>query len=725
MINVLRDAGYDVRQSYDEGVIGVAFDIDPTERSLAVMAEREHRADAESMRALFRPASVLVVADGEREGRVARAVARSIAGSGYGGAVRVVAGLPDDGVGPVDLVLVGAPADRVAAIVDHAGRLGARAAVVLSWGFGETGPEGLRRQADLVRAARDRGMRLVGPQSFGLVTDGALGRLNATPCGDPPPAGGVGLFCQSAAAGHALFEEARARRVGLGTFVSAGNRADVSGNDVMQFWVEDAATTVAAVYLESIGNPRKFTRVARRLSAAKPVVAVVSGRTGQVVPAGHPVRTSREPPRVLEELLRQAGVVRVGDTRELLDVAMLLQAQPLPAGDRVAVLTNSASQTGLLAEVVRAHGLDVAAGGLALAPDADAGAYRAALEELEARSDWDALVVAHVPVLAVPDRGVAAAIAEAAARSARPTAAFVLGLRGCTEDLSHADGERVVTVPAFASGEGAVRALAAAARYARWRRAERGVHRVPPGVDHRRAVDLVRRLAAEATTAGPVTLDRHRTAEVLAHYGIGLWPTRTVRTADEAVAAARDFGWPVAVKTADVRRRPRLDLGGVRLDLAGEGEVRDAVGHLLDGRREGALEVQPMAPRGVACTVRATEDALYGPVVSFGIAGDAVELLGDVAYGIPPLTDVDVGEMVRAVRAAPRLFGYGGAPPADVAALEDLLARVAALADDLPEVAHLALDPVVVGERGLVVLAARLEVARPTGGGDRRRVLPG
>ncbi len=270
-------------------------------------------------------------------------------------------------------------------------------------------------------------------------------------------------------------------------------------------------------------------------------------------------------------------------------------------------------------------------------------------------------------------------------------------------------------------------ALAAAARYARWVRADRGTPVAPTGIDHRAALELVRTLATGLPGGGSVVLDRARTTEVLGHYGIALWPAETARTAEEAVEAARRFGGPVAVKTADPRRRHRLDLGGVRLDVAGDVEVRDAVAHLTAaaGEEGGSVEVQPMAPLGVACVIRAREDELYGPVVSFGLAGDAVDLLGDVAHGIPPLTDVDVREIVRSVHAAPRLFGAAGAPPVDVHALEDLLARVAVLGDDLPDVANLVLDPVLVAEEGLAVLGARIELARPARSGAQRRSLPG
>jgi acyl-CoA synthetase (NDP forming) len=306
----------------------------------------------------------------------------------------------------------------------------------------------------------------------------------------------------------------------------------------------------------------------------------------------------------------------------------------------------------------------------------------------------------------------------------------VLGLHGVT-DLLTAPGPdgRAWTVPAYSTPEGAVAALGAVVRYAAWRGADRGRPVAPAGVDRNRARRLVREHLAAASGGGPLRLARPDAAELLACYGIDLWPARSVSSPDEAVAAAEELGWPVAVKSTASRLRHRADLGGVRLDIEGPEELRGDVVQLQEraatlGAHYAPLEVQPMAPAGVACVVRSTEDPLFGPVVSFGLAGDATELLGDIAHAIPPLTDVDVAELVRSVRAAPRLFGYRGLPPADVAALEDVIARVSVLAADHPEVRTLELHPVVVSERGAAVLSARLELAAASRTDTSRRSLP-
>lgn len=735
MLRVFRDAGYDVHHRLEEGVITVAFDVDPTARSVAVMAEREHRADALSMRAVLGAGSVVVVAEGE-PAPLARRAAQNALAAAPAGAVHLVgpalAGIPgtwwptlDDVPAPLDLAVVAAPEARLAPVVRAVARLGVRGVVVLSGADDGVRPVPEDRRS-LVRQARDEGMRVVGPESFGLVARGEAYRLDVSLARALPPDGGVSLFCQSAAAGLAMLDGARARGLGLATFLSAGHRADVSGNDAMQFWSDHEPTRVGCVYLESIGNPRKFTRVARRLSARIPVVGLVSGQTGQAVPPGHEVRTSREPRRVLDELLRQSGVIRTSSMAEMLDVAQLLSTQPVPSGDRVAVVSNSGSLGALVADVARAGGLR-AIEPLILAPFAPAAAYEAALRRVRGRTDWDALVVVHSPPLGETDSAVAAAIAAAAADDDRPVVTCTHGLHGVPAPLRVRTPVGEAAVPAFAGVEEAVRALARAAAYGRWLAgAESGPLAPPSGTDPRRAHGLVRAEAAGMARDTTRPLSPEAVATLLGCYGVEVWPARLVRSAEEAVAAADDLGWPVAVKSGAPHLRHRLDLGGVRLDVADAGDLRAVADELLAGEHGGpaVLAVQSMAPRGVACVVRAVEDELYGPVLSFGVAGDASELLGDVAYRIPPIGVGELEEMVRSVRAAPRLLGHGGAPPVDLAPLVDLLARVAALKDDLPEVAEVVLNPVLVGVAGAVTLEAEVVLAQPRRVDGARRVLP-
>ncbi|WP_225754582.1 GNAT family N-acetyltransferase [Actinotalea sp. Marseille-Q4924] len=758
MIAVFREAGYAVSQRLDDGILTVSFDLDPTERSREVMADREHRAEARSMRGLLDPASVLVVVAGEddsdRERRLASAVVRHLVGSGSPGRRPVVhvvdPAVPDDDIADatgdlhryatveevpsaVDLLVLAVPAATSADVVRRCARLRPRGVVVLSGGFAEVGPHGLALQRDLLRSAHAAGMRVVGPASFGFVRqgtgeDGSFRTVNASLAQDLPEPGRLALLCQSAPLAVGLLESARRRRIGVSTFLSSGNRADVSGNDAMQFWTDDPATDVVGLYLESIGNPRKFSRVARRLAATKPVVVLTAGRSGHVLPAGHAVRLTRVPRQALEELLRQSGVIRVDSQHQLLDVAQLLVHQPLPAGRRVAVVADSEPLAALAAEAAASAGLTVS--GRWTVPGDDPAAVEAQLTALATDHDaHDAVVVVHVPTVGATDPAVPRAVARAAAASGTATVACILGLRGITPELTAQDADGVPrTVPAYAAPEDAVLALAAAVRYSAWRSADRGRPLRLEGVDTAGA----RRLVAERMRdAGPgvLTLEQPEAAALLRCYGIELWPTVVVRDADEAVAAADRLGWPVALKSTAGHLRHRIDLGGVRLDLTDPASLVAATDQMRThlrgfGEADRPFEVQRMSAPGAACVIRSGEDPRFGPVVSFGLAGDAVDLLGDMSHGIAPLTDVDVREMIRAVRAGPRLFGYRGLPPVDVAALEDVLARVSVLADDLPEVHQLELHPVVVGERGAAVLGAQVQLAGTDRVDSGRRVLP-
>lgn len=763
MLAVFRVAGYDVSQHLDDGIVTVSVDLDPTERSLAVMADREHRAEARSVSTLLTPASVLVVTDGAEDTRgPALAVVDHLVGAGEPGvpdadgarvrrpAVHVVGLAPGDGgdavqhwpspaavPGPVDLLVLAVAAPDAAGVVRRCARLGAHGVVVLTGGFAETGPDGLAHQRELVRVAHGAGMRVLGPASFGFFRHGTgdAPTVNASLAADVPRPGRLALFCQSAPLAVGMLASARRRGLGLSTFVSSGSRADVSGNDLMQFWTEDDATSVVGLYLESIGNPRKFTRVARRLGAAKPVVVLTAGRSGHVVPAGHALRSTRVPRQALDRILRQTGVIRVDSQHALLDVAQLLVNQPLPAGRRVSVLAGSEPLAALVAEAASSAGLTVADRRAILTAgerDEDVRRLDATLAEVYGDPGIDAVVVAHVPTLGEPDPRVAAAVARAAAASGRTTIACVRGLRGVTPELTAPDADGAPrTVPAYSAPEDCVAALAAATRYAAWRSRDHGQPLDPPGIDRPRARRLVQEVLAgadEPAGEGGVALDAETAAGLLACYGIGVWPTLQVHDEDEAVAAAERLGWPVALKSTVAHLRHRIDLGGVRLDLAGPAALREAfaqmraqLGPLAAGR---PFEVQAMARNGAACVIRSAEDPRFGPVLSFGLAGDATDLLGDVMYAVAPLTDVDVAEMVRGVRAAPRLFGYRGLPPLDVAALEDVLGRVAVMADDLPELRSVELHPVVVAEQGAAVLAARVELG-PAGRADgTRRALP-
>ncbi|MFE6818293.1 GNAT family N-acetyltransferase [Streptomyces sp. NPDC057677] len=824
MIKVFTDAGYTQKRSFEDGAVRLHLDLEPTDRSLAVQRAREQRAEARSVQRLLTPRSVAVVGAGRAPGGVGRTVLRNLLGAGYTGRVYAVnAALARDGgpvafdgvpahpsvaaIGePVDLAIVAVPAERVPEVVADCGEHGVQGLVVLSAGYAESGADGRERQRQLVRQARSYGMRIIGPNAFGIINTAADVRLNASLAPQTPAAGRIGLFTQSGAIGIALLAGLHRRGAGLSSFISAGNRADVSGNDFLQHWYDDPGTDVVLLYLESIGNPRKFTRLARRTAAVKPVVVVKGARHSGSAPPGHRVPVTRIPHATVSALLRQAGVIRVDTVTELVDAGVLLAAQPLPAGPRVAILGNSESLGLLTYDACLTEGLRPLRP-LDLTTAAEPADFRDALVAALADETSDAVVVNAIPwvgengatefgdgevlaaslreavasaqaptkpvvvvhvemgglaeALAVatstrptaPGRGAAAApgtrptglpaapgtgtagpgtipgAASAVPASALSAAAPAPASGASASAVGDGDGDAdpgsapvpvpPATIPSYPAAERAVRALAEAVRYGQWRRQAAEPGRVPEyeDIDEAGAAALIERvLGGDGADPRGVTLDTAQAGELLARYGIAVLPTLPAPTPDAAVAAAGRLGYPVALKTTAPHLRHRPDLGGVRLDLASEEQLRTAYAELTEvlGKPEELLPVvQTMVPRGVDTVVRSAIDPAVGAVLSFGLAGAASELLGDTAHRLVPATDRDVADLVRSLRTAPLLFGWRGSAPVDTPALEEVLLRVSRLVDDHPEVVAVSLEPVVVAARGLSVLGATVRLAPP------------
>jgi acyl-CoA synthetase (NDP forming)/RimJ/RimL family protein N-acetyltransferase len=730
MITVFREAGYTMASRLTDGVVHVEFEIRPTDDSIEVMTAREHRAEARSIQRLLTPRSVAVIGASRSRDKVGHALVRNLVRGGFTGPVfavnpdaTAVSGVPAypsvrDVPGEVDLALVAVPADAVIDVVHDCAARGVKGLVVVSAGFAETGPDGRERQGELVRIARSYGMRVVGPNCLGIVNTDPAYSLNASMAPLVPPPGRVGFFSQSGALGIAILEAVATRGLGLSTFVSAGNRADVSGNDLLQYWHDDPATEVVLLYLESLGNPRKFSRLARMVAAEKPVVAVKSGRSTQGVPLGHTVRATDTPVAALDAMFRQSGVIRVDTLAEMFDVAQALALQPLPAGPRVAVVGNSDSLGLLAADAAAAAGLEVVGAPDDLGPRATAADFEQALTRLVDDAGVDSVVVVYVPTLeSGRAEEVARVLAAVAAGSTKPVVTTFLGSGGVPEALRLLDDRGVPgrgSVPSYPSPEEAARALAHVTSYAQWRIRPRG--RVPAidGCDAEAAHRLVTERLAERPGGGP--LEGPALSALLASYGITLLEMLPVATVDDAVRAGEQLGWTVVLKATAAHLRHRPDLADVWRNIDTPDEMRDAwttMCRTLADPAKADFVVQPMAPPGVPVTVRAQEDALFGPVVSFGVSGVTTELLGDRSYRIPPLTDVDAAAMVREVKAAPLLLGYRGGAMADVRAVEDLMHRVSRLTDDLPEVADVELGPVLVGTEGLAVVNASAHVATP------------
>ncbi|GAB2928578.1 GNAT family N-acetyltransferase [Nonomuraea fastidiosa] len=737
MMGLLRQAGYTAQSQFEDGVVRMTLDLTPTETSAEVTAAREHRAESRSIARLLTPGSVAVIGASREPGGVGQTVLRNLLAADFTGPVypvhrevRAVAGVRaypsvtaiDD---KVDLAVVAVPAEGVIDIVKECAEKGVHGLVVVSSGFGETGPEGRARQDELARIARSYGLRVVGPNCLGIANTDPAVKLNATLAATVPGRGNVGFFSQSGALGTALLQRVAQRGMGISTFVSAGNRADVSGNDLLQYWEEDDSTEVILLYLESLGNPRKFTRLARRISRRKPVVVVKSGGT----PSGHSAAELGLPDSAISSLFEQAGLIRVDDLIQLFDVGQLLAYQPLPDGPRVALVTNSDALGLLAADACLSAGLEPREP-VNLGPAAGPGEYGAALAGELASGEVDAAVVIYMPPIPGDTDAVAAELLRVSKGSGKPVLATFEGHLGMHPALRVPgdEGPARGSIPSYAAPEEAVRALAHVVRYAR-RRAQPVAP--PPeltGIDTQRARTLVRETLAgtapETPPGGfaqpgpPVEIDA---AELLSCYGVEVWPAEVVRSPDEAVAAAERLGWPVVVKAADPAASRRA--GTVRLGLTGPEMVRHAYAELV--REHAELAVQRMAPQpAVPTVVGVIEDPAFGPVVSFGLGEVTARLLADQSFRLAPLTREDASDLIRSVRAAPLLFGQYGYPPVAVDALEDLLVRVGRLSHDLPEVARLDLDQVLVGESAVVILSARATLRTPAGprldGGPRR-----
>ncbi len=730
MIQTFRDAGYRVVSGYEDGVLSLEFPIDPTDTSIGVMRGREHRAEAASIERFFNPRSVAVIGASRRQDTIGQVLVRNLVTADFTGRVYAVnpsadavsgmpaynnvSDIPDD----VDVAIVAVPADAVNDVVLDCAAKGVHGMIVISSGFAETGEEGRKRQRHLVGLSRSYGLRLIGPNCLGVINTDPNVSINASLSSVMPARGRAGFFCQSGALGSAILEKVKNRGLGLTTFVSAGNRADVSGNDLLQYWEEDDATEVVLLYLESIGNPRKFSRIARRVSLRKPIIAVRSGRTTQGVPMGHAVRRIAAPPEALDAMFRQAGIIQVDDLEEMFDVAQLLAHQPLPRGRRVAIVGNSDALGLLAADAAAAVGLLVTRTG-ALDAEPTAEDFEDALDDAIDDPEVDAVVAVYIPPLNVSGEEVANVLAAVGEQSDKPLVSSFLGAEGVPEllrvpDVTGSTAGRG-SVPSYPAVEAAVRALARVVEYAVWLRVPDGPPPDPAGVDAGAARGIVTDALSEAPEGR--ALDSAEVKALLAAYNIDLWDAVPVTSLRQAQTAGRKVGWDVVLKATAEGLRERPDLAHVWRNIESAAEMRSAwesLSTIISDPAVADFVVQKNSSPGVPIAIRSLEDPLFGPVVSFGISGPIIDLLADRSYRIPPLGERDIAAMVREVKSSPLLFGYRGSEVVDVAEIERLIGRVAQLQNDFPQVASLELSLVLVGAQGATVLTAAVRVAPVT-----------
>jgi acyl-CoA synthetase (NDP forming)/RimJ/RimL family protein N-acetyltransferase len=737
MQRVFADAGLPVERRFEDGVVQLTFplpaaDSEKLDSYLDAVAVRGSRAEVASLRHLFRPASVAVVGVSRQRGSVGREILHNIVTGGFPGAVYAVnpsaemiegidslasaLDLPEG----VDIAVIALPPREVAPAAVRCGRRGVRNLVVITSGLGTSG-------ADLIAICRRYGMRLVGPNCFGIAVPGA--RLNATFASFQPKAGNAGLVMQSGGIGIALLEQLDRLGIGVSSFASVGDKYDISSNDMLTWWEQDEQTRLAVLYVESFGNPRAFARTARRVGRQMPVLTIIGGRSaaGQRAAQSHTAATAT--PRLTQEaLFGQAGIIATHSLGELVEATALLASQPLPAGKRIAIVSNAGGAGILAADACADVGLRVA--GLldgtqqrlaALLPPGatisgpvdttvavDTASFGACLDVVASDDGVDALVVICVPT-AIADL----ATAVTTTRTGKPMVVVMLD-QGESVRLLPAAQPPPAALPAYAYPESAVTALSHAARYRAWRDSQRG--RLPELHDLNAVA--ARSIVSGFLTARPAGgwLSAADATRLLASYGIPVIFTRAVAGPDEAVSAAAEMGGPVVLKAEVGGVVHKTDAGAVRLDLRTPEDIAEAYQQFTArfGTDLQRMLVQPMLADGVETLIGVIQEPVFGPLVVFGLGGVASEVLGDHVARLSPLTDADAEDMIGGVRAAALLTGHRGSQAVDTAGLADVLLRVSRLADDLPEVAELDLNPVIARPEDVQVVDLRVKIAPST-----------
>lgn len=696
---------------------------------------------APSLDPVLRPRSVALIGASRDRGTIGGELFHNLISSGYSGVVYPVnpkahavqavkaypniLAIPD----PIDLAIIAVSAPHVSAVVDQCIEKGVGGIVVISAGFKEVGGAGAEAEAELTAKVRAAGVRMVGPNCLGVMNLDPEVRLNATFSPTSSEPGRVAFMSQSGALGVAILDYSRELGLGLSSFVSVGNKADVSGNDLLEFWEQDPNTDVVLLYLESFGNPRKFPRIARRLGRKKPLAVVKSGRStsGRRAATSHTGALAGVDIAV-DALFAQAGVIRTDTIEELFNTAMVIANQPLPGGRRVGVLTNAGGPGILAADACEHRGLILptlsdqtqkalrtflpveasVSNPVDMIASASAESFERAVRLLLESDELDILVIIFVPPIVTSPDDVAEAIIRAREGSGKTVVACLMGAHGV---LAGRESLRQRGIPSFTFPEAAAVALSRIAAYAEWREQPEGTIPVFADIDRAGA----RRIAQDASKTVNHTgwLSTDASCAILEAYGVKTAPTRFATSADEAAELARGIGFPVAVKLASGTLTHKSDVGGIRLGLTSEAAVRDAFFAIEGQLRQSGLEshmdgvtVQAMVSDGVEVIIGATTDPAFGPLLMFGLGGTYVELLKDVSFRLQPLTDLDADAMIRGIRSFKMLDGYRGGPPADLEAIQDALLRLSQLLGDLPEIQEMDINPLKVlrpGEGAIAV----------------------
>jgi acyl-CoA synthetase (NDP forming)/RimJ/RimL family protein N-acetyltransferase len=728
MLSVFKQAGFEVHSHFEDGIIEVELGIEPTPEARAVIDERARNAFARSVHRMLAPTSIAVIGASRRPEAIGHQIVRRIIDGGFTGVVHPVnpqadsigsvrsfpsvAAIPSE----VDLAIVCVPASEVRGVVMECARKHVHGLVVISAGFAESGPEGAALEHEVVTLAHRHGMRVIGPNSMGIVNTAANVSLQGTFVGIPALPGSIGVSSQSGTLGAAIIGHARRLGLGISTFVSLGNKPDVSNNDLLQYWEDDDATDIALLHLESFGNPHNFARITRRLTRSKPVVAVKSGR------AVHLAETADDLPleASLDALLAQTGVIRVDTLEELFDVTVVLSHQPVARGRRLAIVSNSWGPASLACDAAIGAGLELAeleggarANPIDLGYQAGASDFANTLSRVRDDPGVDAVLVLCTPPVPEDLDHLAGTIARVANGSTVPFVATYLGM----EPNARVDGLR--TVPAFEFPEAAVHALGRIARYGEWLARDPGTLPDPSLIDLEAARAVVD--AAMAHDAGWV--DPDVAARLLAAAGCTLVERRLVDDAGQAVAAADEIGWPVALKATGLARPAKTEAGGIAVDVHDETELGRAHARMVEllGEAMRPAVVQQMAPPGIDVRVGLVRHHLVGSVVTLTVDSTFAQPGAGAGLQVVPCSDLDArrlleGAGVGEALTQAELIGAG----ADAAlvgkaedALVDLVLRLSLLAEAVPELAAVHLDPVMLSGTGAWLTDVRVRLASP------------
>jgi len=742
MIEVFRRSGFPLTERFDSGYLELDFSVLPTESSVDLSEMRDRVVTAASLRWFFKPSSVAVIGASRDPSSIGYRILEALIMNRFQGPVypvnpkatvvgsmraySSVTNIPE----PVDLAIIAVPRNAVLGVIDECAQLGVKAVVVITAGFAEAGGDGKALQKELLEKVRGHGMRMIGPNCMGLLNTEPTVRLNASFSPVFPPPGRIAMSSQSGALGLAILALATERQLGISTFVSVGNKADVSGNDLLQYWEVDDKTKVILLYLESFGNPRRFARIARRVSRTKPIVVLKAGRTtaGRRAAGSHTAALAANDTAV-DALFRQTGVIRADTLDEMFDIAALLENQALPKGRRVAIVTNAGGPGILCADACEAGGLVIpelsdavkdklrvflpAAASVSNPVDmiasARAESYRQTIETV-LPADVDALIVIYIPVDKNDSESVAHAIREGVAH-ARDAGASEKTVAAC---LMAGDAPPVLAtpdeiIPSYMFPESAATVLAKAANYAEWRSKPLAL---VPGFPEVRTEEARRIVTHALETRGGGWLTSRESYAILSAFGIPQVAGCVAQTADAAVEIARSNGYPVVMKLASPKVLHKSDIGAVRVNVQDEVTVRRTFDEIKQEGMEGIV-VQKMIRQGVEVMIGVIEDPLFGPLIAFGLGGVHVEILADVCFRVTPLTDRDAEEMVRGIRGYRLLEGYRGHAPADVDAIEEVLLRVSRMVEDIPEIRELDLNPIFAlpPGQGCAVVDARMRVS--------------